>query len=141
MIDIKKLENGFLIENKFYFTDTDEHTLHKYINLRQLLWNDMNFGIKSNFIIDYPWEYDIQDISFNVYLWDENKLNYFIKYDSKYIAIIQNPKAVEKEHFQNVEYCIYTDDYTSNVLEKMEYEWESFNLNQFNWDIADEIDK
>ncbi len=136
-MEIKKLENGFLIENKFYFTDTEEHTLHEYINLRRTLWPNMNFGSKSNFIIDYPGEYDIQNISFNVHLWDENKLNYFIKYNDIYIAIIQNPKAVEKDHFENVEYCIFTDDYTGKVLEKMEYEWQSFNLNQI--DVTDEI--
>jgi len=128
MIDIKSLENGFLIENKFYFTW--EHTLHQYINLRKLVWPEMNYGIKSNFIIDYPWEYDIQDIFFNVYAGDENKLNYFIKFEDKKIAIIQNPKAVEKDFFENVEYCIYTEDFTQNVLDKMEYEGEAINLNQ-----------
>ena len=125
-MNLKNLWDWFLIENKIYFTNGECNG--DYINLASKKWMDMNYGCHDVFTIDYPWEYDKENIFVVCYAWDEDKLNYFIRIDNQNIALIQNPKMVEKEEFQDVKICLYNDDMTVKSLEKLEYEGKSIKL-------------
>ncbi len=75
MVNVK-LKNGFLIEGKLLFGF--EHNDPKYINLASEPGDDMRYEKLDYALVDYPGEYDIQDIGIECFLGTNNKLNYVI---------------------------------------------------------------
>ena len=92
MVNVK-FKNGFLIENKFLFNF--DHPEAKYINLALEPGSDMRYEKLDYPLVDYPGEYDIQDIGIECFLGANNKLNYVINMNDKKIGIIQSADVLE----------------------------------------------
>lgn len=126
MINIEKQDNGYLIENKFWFTESTPKA--EYINLIAFRWEDMEYWNKDYFTVSFPWEYDKEEISIRAYEWDSKKLNFFIKFEDKNIFLVQTPNILESQDIPTVNNWIYNDPYTEKLLEKLELEWERYLL-------------
>lgn len=126
MLKIEKLNSWYLIEDKIMFNPSE--FMDNYINIMAVRWQDMNYGKASNFKIDFPWEYDKESYFFKVYEWEDWKLNYFIRFADKRIALILTPWIIEKEQFEDIDCWVFDNDYTNSILDKLEIEWERINL-------------
>lgn len=137
-INIEKTDKWFIIESKILFTSQDCDK--NYINLFDKSWNNMNYWLSDCFKIDFPWEYDKNEIFFKVYEWDEWKLNYIIKIQDKRIALIQTPWIIEKESFESIDEWLFTNDYTTIILDKLELDWNRINLSIYwNQEVVEEL--
>lgn len=122
MIKIENLWNGYLIEDKIFFTNWEYQS--DYINLAYFKWESVKFWVANRFLIDFPWEYDIDDIFFKVYEWRDNKLNYFFRLNGENVFLIQDPQIVEREENERIDCWLYLDENTEKILDKLELEWE-----------------
>jgi len=125
MVNVK-FKNGFLIENKllFGFETTDA----SYINLALEPGNDMRYEKLAYALVDYPGEYDIQDIGIECFVGANNKLNYVIHLDNKTIGIIQSVDVLDLSEVWTVNFRLYQDDKIANKLDQLELEWEKQKL-------------
>ncbi|MEI7557322.1 MAG: hypothetical protein WCJ45_00230 [bacterium] len=121
-----KYTNGFLIENKLLFGY--ETADPKYINLASVPGDDMRYDKISYSLVDYPGEYDIQDISVDSFLGADNKLNYVITIDAKTIGIIQSPEVLDLDEVGKVSHRLYLDDRIANKIDQLELEGEKQKL-------------
>lgn len=131
MIKVRKEWDNFLILKNLCF-GKDEWFQENYINLSEVLWTEIKYWIQKIKIIDYPWEYEMSNIFFKVYLGNDNKLNYIIRKDNIVIAIIQSVNILESKNFEKINYWIFKDNKFSDMLDKLELEWEKINLNENN---------
>lgn len=119
MVNVK-FKNGFLIENKFLFNF--EHPETKYINLALEPGSDMRYEKLDYPLVDYPGEYDIQDIGIECFLGANNKLNYVINMNDKKIGIIQSPDVLELDGVGDVRIRLYQDEKIANKIDQLELE-------------------
>lgn len=126
MVKIEFNGNGYLIEHKLLYWFSEPNV--KLINLALEPWEDMRYQKLDYQLVDYPGEYDIDDITINCFLWKNNKLNYVIDYNNKKIWIIQSPEVLEIDEVGDVKYWLYSDDNISNKIDQMELEWEKQKL-------------
>lgn len=125
MVNVK-LKNGFLIEGKLLFGF--EHNDPKYINLASEPGDDMRYEKLDYALVDYPGEYDIQDIGIECFLGTNNKLNYVIDLWTKKIGIIQSADVLDLDEVGEVNYRLYQDDKIANKIDQLELEWEKQKL-------------
>lgn len=125
MVNVK-FKNGFLIENKllFGFETTDP----KYINLAGEPGDDMRYEKFDYALVDYPGEYDIQDIGIECFLGANNKLNYIIDLKTKKIGIIQSADVLDLDEVGEVNYRLYQDDKIASKIDQLELEGEKQKL-------------
>jgi len=80
-------------------------------------------------LVDYPGEYDIQDVTIQCFLGKNDLLNYLIVYGNKRIALLQSPDILEStSDFAIAQEWIYTDDSVLAKLEQLEVEGERIKL-------------
>lgn len=125
MVNVK-FKNGFLIENKFLFNF--EHPEAKYINLALEPGSDMRYEKLDYPLVDYPGEYDIQDIGIECFLGANNKLNYVLNINDKKIGIIQSPDVLELDGVGDVKVRLYQDEKIANKIDQLELEGEKQKL-------------
>ncbi len=125
MVNVK-FKNGFLIENKllFGFETPDK----KYINLALEPGNDMRYENLDYSLVDYPGEYDIQDIGIECFLGANNKLNYLLTLGNKKIWIIQSADVLDLDEVGEVNSRLYQDDKIANKIDQLELEGEKQKL-------------
>lgn len=124
-MEVQKQDNGYIIwENLFFWDEIKDN----YLNLQRESWEDMIFGEEEKFKIEYPGEYDKDDIYFKVIEDSESKLNYFIRTSENKVAIIQSPEVIKEEDFDNIDFWIYTQESIAKKIEEMEFEWEKILL-------------
>lgn len=127
MTTITTVNDGFLLDNKLLFGASEGNS--KYINLATTIWEDMRYQKFEYDLVDYPGEYDIQNISIQCFLGKNNLLNYLIAYNSKRIALLQSPDILESTaEFAVAQEWIYTDDAVLAKLEQLEVEGEKIKL-------------
>jgi hypothetical protein len=119
MVNVK-FKNGFLIEHKLLFGF--EKADPKYINLALEPGGDMRYEKLDYALVDYPGEYDIQDISIDCFLGANNKLNYILTINGKKIGIIQSPDVLEMDEVGEVSFRLYQDDKIAKKIDQLELE-------------------
>jgi len=125
MLNIKKLDNGYVIEDKLFIWNA---LYENYINLFLNKGEDIIMGCEVNKKIDYPWEYEIDSIYFKVFEIDW-KLNYIISnFKAKNLAFIQSPEILEKEEFDHIDIWLFSNPLVEEFLDKLEYEGEKIKL-------------
>ena len=127
-IDIKKTENGILIENKFLFNPTEIEVW--IINLMATIGEEMAYDRGNLLSIDFPWEYDISWAFIRVFIWNWNKLNFLISYEWATFAIIQSPEVLELDEVCDMNTWIFQDESVSKKLDQQEMEWNRINLSK-----------
>ena len=127
-IDIKKTENGILIENKFLFNPTEIEVW--IINLMATIGEEMAYDRGNLLSIDFPWEYDISWAFIRVFTWNWNKLNFLISYEWATFAIIQSPEVLELDEVCDMNTWIFPDESVSKKLDQLEMEWNRINLSK-----------
>lgn len=113
-------QNWFIIEKKLYYGYQEPNP--KYINLAQVMGEDMRYEKVPYQLIDYPGEYDIQGISIQCFLGADKKLNYVIDIHNKKIWIIQSVDVLDLEEMAGVTFRLYTDDRILSKIDQMELE-------------------
>jgi len=122
MLKVEKIDWGFLIEEKIMFGASVPHK--DYINLAVDLWEDVREWDLSYILVDYPGEYDIQNVSIHVSQNKDHKLNYMLILDWKRIWLIQSYQILDLDKFENADVWLYTDEKISSKIDQMELEWE-----------------
>lgn len=125
MVNVK-FKNGFLIEHKLLFGF--EKADPKYINLALEPGSDMRYEKLDYSLVDYPGEYDIQDVSIECFLGVNNKLNYILTINGKKIGIIQSPDVLEMDEVGEVSFRLYQDDKIAKKIDQLELEGEKQKL-------------
>ncbi|MEI6426050.1 MAG: hypothetical protein WCO66_01720 [Candidatus Absconditabacteria bacterium] len=119
--------SGFLIENKFLFGN--EAADAAYINLATHLGEEMRYTKSDIKLIDYPGEYDIQGITLQCFLGNQNKLNYLINYNGEIFSIIQSPDVLENNtDLATTQTWFYTADNVAEKIDQLELEGEKTKL-------------
>jgi hypothetical protein len=109
------------LDNKLLFGSSQPE--NKYINLAKTIGEDMRYQKLEYELVDYPGEYDIQNITIQVFLGKNDLLNYLIVYKNKRIALLQSPDILESTaDFAVAQEWIYTDDTVLAKLEQLEVE-------------------
>lgn len=119
-------KDGFVIDHKLFYGYQEPNK--KYINLAQTMGADMRYDKLDYQLVDYPGEYDIQDIGIECFLGADQKLNYIITLPSKRIGIIQSSDVLDLDEVGNVTFWLYTDDKIANKIDQLELEWEKQKL-------------
>lgn len=121
MIHVKQQDSGRLIEEKILFAPSIPHA--EYINLSMEVGEMMRYEKLPYTQIDFPGEYDIQNIFIKAFVGKNKKINYIFGLDNMKIGIVQSPDILEDENeFANTDEIIYTDDSIASKLDQIEYE-------------------
>lgn len=129
MTTIKAINDWYLLDNKLLFGASEPES--KYINLAKTIGEDMRYQKLDYELVDYPGEYDIKDITIQVFLGENNLLNYLIVYGNKRIALLQSPDILENTtDFAVAQEWFYTDDTVLAKLEQLEVEGEKIKLGE-----------
>ncbi|MDD3262445.1 MAG: hypothetical protein PHR61_01240 [Candidatus Absconditabacteria bacterium] len=129
MTTIKAVNDGYLLDNKLLFGASEPE--NKYINLAKTIGEDMRYQKIDYSLVDYPGEYDIQDVTIQCFLGKNNLLNYLIVYGNKRIALLQSPDILESTaDFAVAQEWVYTDDTVLAKLEQLEVEGKKIKLEQ-----------
>ncbi len=127
MVEVKKEGSWWIIGDNIFLTDKGDIN-ENMINLIFIRWEDFTYWCKLNKVIDYPWEYEIDNIYFKV-LDDNWRLTYLIYgYNRKNIAFVQSQEILEKEELDNIDIWLFTNKTIWELIEKMEYEGEKILL-------------
>ena len=129
-VHIQKHNDGYLLEGKFYICFSEPHASH--INLMTVKGEDMTYNDDSKkqwpFVIDYPGEYDKDEVSIKVVADKWGALNYLLKYNNQVVAFVQSTQALDDEDFTNAKYRLYVDPFIAKTVDTMELEWEKIDL-------------
>lgn len=117
-MNITKTQDGYLINDHILLFA--EQALESYINLAKNQGWLMSYGQTPIFAIDYPWEYDKNNIDITCFAEPDGILDYKIVDQWEIVAIIQTQKALEFDWFTTVDYWIVPDQSLSEQLTKME---------------------
>lgn len=129
-VNVQKHNDGYLLEGKFYICFGTPHKSH--INLMATKGEDMRYAGGEDkdapFVIDYPGEYDKDEVAIKVVEDKGGTLNYLLKYNNQMVAFVQSVQALEDEDFTNAKYWLYVDPFIAKSLDKMELEGEKIDL-------------
>jgi|GEM_PF-3324380 len=129
-VNVQKQNDGYLLEGKFYICFAKPHKSH--INLMATKGEPMRYqdadAEVSTFIIDYPGEYDKDEVSIKVAEDQGGALNYLLKYNNQIVAFVQSASALDDEDFTNAKYRLYVDPFIAKTIDKMELEGEKIDL-------------
>lgn len=128
MTTITAMYDWFLIDKRLLFASSQAD--NKYINLAKTIGADMRYQKLDYDLVDYPGEYEIKDITIQVFLGKNDLLNYLIVYKNKRIALLQSPDILEEAtEFATVQEWIYTNSSVLAKLEQLEVEGKLIELN------------
>lgn len=113
-------DGWFLIEKKVLFGAGSLNS--DYINLGLQEGDAMLYDKALNILIDYPGEYDIQDMFIKAFVDKTGKLNYIVTEGKNSFAIVQSPRALDEEEVSEAATIYYTDDTVEKMLDKLEIE-------------------
>jgi hypothetical protein len=131
-MNITKLIDGYQIENSIILF-ADQYVPHQ-INLAKTQWPIMNYGKHDAFVIDYPGDYDKDDIDITCFAENDGILDYMIHLPSGSIGIIQTAKWLEFAELNNIQTWIVPEKLLADQLIKMEVEWEIVVLDDLWWE-------
>lgn len=129
-VNIQKHNDGYLLEGKFYICFSEPHKSH--INLMTKIGTDMHYTTEKDkampFVIDYPGEYDKDNVMIKVVEDKGGALNYLLKYNNQAVAFVQSAQALDDEDFTTARYWLYVDPFIAKTIDKMELEGEKIDL-------------
>ncbi len=111
---------GFLIEKKVLFGASIPNA--DYVNLALEEGEAMSYDALPYTLVDYPGEYDIQDMFIKAFVDKSWKLNYIVVEKNKSFAIVQSPRALDEDEISEASMIYYTDDAVEKMLDKLEME-------------------
>ncbi len=129
-VNVQKHKDGYLLEGKLYicFSKPEKNQ----INLMTTKGDDMRYADGDSkddtFIIDYPGEYDKEEVAIKVVADKGDALNYLLKYNNQVVAFVQSAQALDDEDFTNAKYWLYVDPFIAKTIDKMELEGEKIDL-------------
>lgn len=119
MINIEQTEQGVIVNNKFCFTHSTEKQ-SDYFTLVLTCGEDVVYGIPQKEFINYPGEYQQDNMTIYCILSSDTTLNYIIKSVNTVFALVQDAKAVSADVFEDVTDVIALGDNVSNQLQKLD---------------------
>lgn len=120
-------DQWFIIAKTFLFGN--EHLNPKYINLATHIGEDMRYQKVGAELVDFPGEYDINGVSIQCFLGNQNKLNYLINHKNDTFAIIQSADVLENNtDLATAKVWLYTTDNVLEKIDQLELEWEKTKL-------------
>lgn len=129
-VNVQKHNDGYLLEGKFYICFGKPHASH--INLMTTKGDDMTYSDgkakSTGFVIDYPGEYDKDEVTIKVVEDKGGALNYLLKYNNQVVAFVQSVTALDDEDFTSAKYWLYADPFIAKTIDKMELEGEKIDL-------------
>ena len=126
-MEIKKVWENIQFWPKIFFS-TDWEIKEKAINLFSTVWKSIPKEKRTEFIIDYPGEYEKYDIYIQAMVWNTDRLNFFVfdNEDNTSFAFIQDPSILEKVDLARYpEKWLYIDDIIADQIERLWFEWET----------------
>lgn len=117
-MQITKNENNLVIDNFLVIWDTPEEDK---IFLSTKIWPDMNYKKTDYKYIDYPGEYEFDNI-YIICTNDEDKLNYKIRLTDKYIWYIQSSKFVKESFIEEMDDLFVTSEELVNKVSKVDFD-------------------
>lgn len=100
------------------------------VNLMPITGEIMAYDRWNLTTIDFPWEYDIDDLMIKVFAWKGDKLNFLVIDDKISFGIIQSPEVLELDDVEGMDLRFFFDETVSKKLDQLEMEGEKINLNQ-----------
>jgi len=131
MVNIKLESGWFLLENKVLFGATVPNK--NYINLSLDIWENIVHEKVPYPMVEFPGEYDINDIGVRALAGKDNKLNYLVSIKWQKFGIIQNPKILEEDEVGSMDYRLYLDEKVEKKIDQLELEWKKMRLDGENW--------
>lgn len=119
MVKIEKYEEWYLIGDVAVIGAKSKDK----ITLETTKGPSMNYGVHDLKTINFPGEYDINDIAISCFEAD-GTLSYIIRIDDQQVAILQNSAILEVENFDGVDEWICADAAIKEELESLELEWD-----------------
>ena len=117
-MQIRKDWNNLIIDD---FLVIWENRLEGYVFLSTKIWPEMNYKKIDYKYIDYPGEYELDDI-YIICTNDEDKLNYKIKLKDMCIWYIQSSKFVKESFVEEIDELIMTTEELINKLSKTDFD-------------------
>lgn len=117
-MNITKIQDGYLIND--HITLFADQPTDDTIYLAKTQGSLMSYGQTPIFVIDYPWEYDKNNIDITCFVESDGVLDYKIVDQWESIAVIQTSKALEFNEFTTVDYRVVPDQSLAEQLTKME---------------------
>lgn len=99
-----------------------ESATEDQVLLSTRIWLDMHYKKTNYKHIDYPWEYEFDEI-YVTCTNDEGKLNYKIKLKDKYLCYVQSNKFVKDSFVEDAEDLFVTSDDLVQKFAKTDFEW------------------
>jgi len=81
----------------------------------------MNYGIHDLKTVNFPWEYDINDVAISCFEADD-VLSYIIRIDDQQVALLQNSAILEVANFDGVDEWVCANASIKEELESLELE-------------------
>jgi len=120
MLQIKPEQKYVYIGDKLVLHKGETKPLEGRINLYLKRWADTPAFVGDSLLINYPWEYDQQQIYFKVFEVGKD-LNYLIGYEGEFLAIVQNQEALEDvEEVDNMDWRIVKGDQLAKKIEELD---------------------
>ncbi|GHW02963.1 hypothetical protein AGMMS50249_7490 [candidate division SR1 bacterium] len=100
------------------------------VNLMPITGEIMAYDRGNLTTIDFPGEYDIDDLMIKVFAGKGDKLNFLVIDDKISFGIIQSPEVLELDDVEGMDLRFFFDETVSKKLDQLEMEGEKINLNQ-----------
>lgn len=90
----------------------------------------MNYDKRSEIVIDYPGDYDVQKVLLKVFDTKDGNLHFVITYNDKKYIIVNHKSVLKEMDTNNVDVWIVPNQKIAEMLEKLEYDGEVLNLEE-----------
>lgn len=121
MISREKTDIWIKVNDVFFFSDSGNQE-GEYITCSLNCGEDVLYGDIKTHYIDYPGEYQQDDVTIFCIMSKDNKLNYVIKWLDLNFALVQDAKAVSANAFEDVTDVIAIGEWVSLQLQKLDLE-------------------
>lgn len=128
MLEIKQENDMIIVNDLFCFTNTSTQTEENLVTCCLTCGEDVKYGKPSVHYIDYPGEYQQDNMIIICILSKDNKLNYVIKSLHSIFAFVQDAKAVNADAFEGVTDVIAYGENVATQLQKLDLQCEIISL-------------
>lgn len=127
MLQVVSTLQGILIEERFLFAPVALEA--GKIHLMPYIGSEMAYDRSRITTLDFPGEYDIDDVLINVFVGAGDKLNFLVRRsDDDSFGVIQSPEVLESDEVSGMDYWIFADEAVNKKLDQLEIEGTRINL-------------
>ena len=123
MLDVHKTDQGIIVNNQFCFTEKNAPQ-GDFVTLGLTCGDDVMYGDFEKSFINYPGEYQQDNIIVFCFMSKDNLLNYIIKSVDLTFALVQDAKSMNANAFEGVTDIIAFHENVSNQLQKLDLQCE-----------------